>query len=56
MTESEFQATRCDGTSGTGSHHQIPGRIKISLMNLDMADPERGGFKVTLIPNGNLLV
>jgi hypothetical protein len=40
----------------TGFHLQIPGRTIISLVNLGIADPERGGFKVTPMPSGNLLV
>jgi hypothetical protein len=55
-TESDLQVTRCDGTSGTGFHLQIPGRITISQMNLGIVGPELGGFKVTLMRNGNHLV
>ena len=55
-TESDLQVTRYDRTSGSGCHLQIPGRITISLLNLDIADPEHGGLKVTLMPNGNLPV
>ena len=55
-TEFDLQVTRCDGTSGTGFRLQTPGRITISQMNLGIADPDRGGFKVTLMRNGNHLV
>ena len=55
-TESDLQVIRCDGTSGSGFRLQIPGRITISQMNLGIVDPEHGGFKVTLMPNGNHLV
>jgi hypothetical protein len=41
-TEPDFQVTTCDVTSGTGFHLQIPGRITILLVNLDIADPEHG--------------
>jgi hypothetical protein len=30
--------------------------VTTSLLNLDIVDPEHGGFKVILMPNGNLLV
>jgi hypothetical protein len=46
----------CDGTSGTGFHLQIPGKITTLLVNLSIADLEHGGLKVTLMRNGNLLV
>jgi hypothetical protein len=39
-----------------GFHLQIPGRTIISLVNLGIADPERGGFKVTPTQSGNRLV
>ena len=55
-TESNLQVTRCDGTSGTGFRLQIPGRTTILQMNLGIVDPERGGFKVTHMRNGNHLV
>jgi hypothetical protein len=42
--------------SGTGFHLQTPGRITTSLMNLGIAEPEHGGFKVTLMRSGNVLV
>jgi hypothetical protein len=48
--------TRCDGTSGAGFHHQIPGKITTLLVNLGIAEPGHGGSKVTLMRNGNLLV
>jgi hypothetical protein len=54
--ESDLQVTSYDRASGSGCHLQIPGRITISLLNLDIADPEHGGLKVTLMPNGNFLV
>src|SRR5258708_7647679 len=54
--EPDLQVTRCDVTSGTGFHLQIPGRITTLLVNLGIADPEHGGFKVTLTRNGSLLV
>jgi hypothetical protein len=40
---------------GTGFHHQTPGRIITAFINLGMAEPERGGFKATFMPNGNRL-
>jgi hypothetical protein len=41
---------------GTGFLPQIPGRTIILLVNLGIADPERGGSKVTPTRSGNLLV
>jgi hypothetical protein len=41
---------------GTGFLLQIPGRITTSFINLAIAEPEHGGFKATLMRNGNLLV
>jgi hypothetical protein len=55
-TETNLQATECDGMSETGFPLQIPGRITTLLVNLGTEDPEHGGFKVTLMRNGNLLV
>jgi hypothetical protein len=55
-TEPDLQVTRCDGMSGTGFSLQIPGRITILPVNLGTEDLGRGGFKVTLMRNGNLLV
>jgi hypothetical protein len=46
----------CGGTSETGFHLQIPGRITTLFINLGMAEPEHGGFKVTLMRNGKFLV
>ena len=40
---------------GIGFHHQTPGRITTSLVNLDIAEPGHGGLRVTLMPNGNIL-
>ena len=50
-----LQATSCSKTSGTGFHHQIHGRTITSRVNLGIVEPH-GGFKVTLIRNGSLLV
>ena len=55
-TEPDLQVTKCDVTSESGFHLQIPGRITTSLMNLGIGEPEHGGFKVTLMQNGNLPV
>ena len=52
-TESNFQVTGCDESSGTGCHLQIPGEIITLLVNLVIPEPEHGGFKVMLMPNGN---
>ena len=43
-------------TFGSGFHLRIRGRTITLLVNLGIAEQERGGFKVTLIRNGNLLV
>ena len=43
-------------TFGSGFHLQIPGRTITWLVNLGIAKLEPGGFKVTLMQNGNLLV
>ena len=54
-TERDLQVTRCDGTSGTGFHLRIPGRITTWRINLGIADREHGGLKVTPMRNGNIL-
>jgi hypothetical protein len=41
-THPDLQVTTCDGTSGTGFHLRIPGRITTKLLNLGIADPEHG--------------
>ena len=48
--------TSYGATFGNGFRLQIPGRITILVVNLDTVEPERGGFKVTLMQNGNVLV
>jgi hypothetical protein len=53
-TEPDLQVIRCDGTSGTGFHLRIPGRITTSPINLAIADRELGGLKVTPMRNGNI--
>jgi hypothetical protein len=55
-TEPNLQATRCDMMSESGFRLQIPGKITTLLVNLGIADLEPGGFKVTLMLNGNLPV
>ena len=55
-TELNFQVTRCDGRSGTGSYLRTLGRITILLINLSIAERGRGGFKAALMRIGNLLV
>jgi hypothetical protein len=42
--------------SRNGFHLQILGKITTLLMNLGIGEPEHGGFKVTLMWNGNPLV
>jgi hypothetical protein len=51
-----LQVTSYGRTFGSGFHLQIPGKITILLVNLGTVEPERGGFKVTLMRNGNHLV
>ena len=55
-TERDLQATSCSKTSGTGFHLQIRGGTIPSRVNLGKVEPEHGGFKVTPIRNGSLLV
>jgi hypothetical protein len=55
-TERDLQATSCSKTSGPGFRLQIHGRTITSHVNLGIADPGHGGFKVTLTRNGSLLV
>jgi hypothetical protein len=55
-TEHNFQVTKCDGMSGTGFSLQIRGRITTLLVSLGTEDLEHGGFKVTLMRSGSLLV
>jgi hypothetical protein len=55
-TKPGLQATSWSRMFGNGFHLRIPGRIIIQLVNLGIAEPENGGFKVTLTRNGNLLV
>ena len=54
-TERDLQVTRCDGTSGTGFHLQIPGRTTTWPINLGIADRDPGGLKATPMRNGNIL-
>ena len=40
---------------GAGFRLQILGRTTPLFISLGIAEPEHGGLKVTLMPNGNLL-
>ena len=53
-TERDLQVTRCDGTSGTGFHLQIPGRITTWPINLAIVDRDPGGLRATPTQNGNI--
>jgi hypothetical protein len=53
--DADLQVRRCDGTSGTGFHLQIPGSTTTSFINLGIPEPEHGGLKVTPMWNGNFL-
>src|ERR1700679_4145611 len=55
-TERDLQATSCSKTSGTGFRLQIHGRTITSRVNLGIAEREHGGFMVTLMRNGSLLM
>jgi hypothetical protein len=48
--------TRCEGTYETGFPLQIPGIITTLFINLGIAELEYGGFKVTLMRDGKVLV
>ena len=50
------QATSCSVTFDNGSLRQIRGKITTSLVNLSIAEPPHGGFKVTHSRNRNPLV
>src|SRR5712672_2769474 len=55
-TKRDLQATSCSKTSGTGFHLQTHGRTTTSRVNLGIVGPGHGGFMVTLMLNGSLLV
>ena len=55
-TERDLQATSCSKRPGTGYPLRTHGRIITSRVNLGTAEPEVGGWKVTPMQNGSLLV
>ena len=55
-TESNWQVTKYDGTSGIGFHLRTHGKITRLPVNPTMMEPEHGGFKVKPMRSGNLLV
>jgi len=54
--ETTSQATNCRKTFEVGSRLQIPGKTTTLLVNLNIAEPQHGGFMVKLSPSGSILV